>query len=168
MAVDQAAPPDLKPEERWPAVDLAYEFVRPSYEITMKRLDAIEGRIRAHLTLAASVTFAVPVLAKATDRVVRLDSPWLLTALATFVIVVALGVAAGSWGSIRLPDLRQLYEKTLHLSAWEFKRRALYWAADTDEVNTRRLTWKGRIADAMALFIIIEVALLAAWAVELR
>jgi hypothetical protein len=40
---------------------LAYEFVRPSYDVVLKRLETVELRIRAILTLAATLTLAGPV-----------------------------------------------------------------------------------------------------------
>lgn len=56
------------PEERWPALSLAYEFVRPSYEQAGQRLEVVEARIRSLLAFAVSATFATPALAIAVWR----------------------------------------------------------------------------------------------------
>ncbi len=43
-------PEDRQTEEevRWPSVDLAYEFVKPSYELLMGRVDAANGRMHVN------------------------------------------------------------------------------------------------------------------------
>ena len=49
--------------DEYPSLDLAYDYVRPSYDLLSRRLDAVENRGRAVLTFASTLTFAMPLLA---------------------------------------------------------------------------------------------------------
>src|SRR5438309_352550 len=44
---------ETKPALQWPGVLFAYEYVQPSYEYVAHRMETIENRIRALLTIGA-------------------------------------------------------------------------------------------------------------------
>jgi hypothetical protein len=51
--------------DEYPSLELAYEYVLPSYEWAMSRSDMLEQRLQDSITLITTVTLAVPVLATA-------------------------------------------------------------------------------------------------------
>jgi hypothetical protein len=171
MALDQAptppAPPTAEPDPlagRYPAVPLAYEFVRRSYELMAKRFEIVEGRIRALLTLALTMTFGAPIFVNSAIGPLSFTSLWFRLAVAAAVLSAVLGVAAHLWGSLMVFSPRLLYDRTLHLPDWEFKRNALYRAGEAFEVNAAAVERKARIGVAMAVLLLVELLLLVAWA----
>jgi len=56
-AIGQAPAPPPTQDELWPAVAAAFEFVGPSYEQTLRRIEACENGIRAMMTIATAITF---------------------------------------------------------------------------------------------------------------
>ena len=61
-----------------PAVLLAYEFVIPSYQWVIQRLDAVDLRIQTLQAFSATVTLAAPILAATVVKNIDLQSPWFI------------------------------------------------------------------------------------------
>jgi hypothetical protein len=162
VAVAQPDPP-VPPEEQWPSVPLAYEFVRPSYDIMLRRFETVEGRIRALVTLTGTLTFAAPVFARSVRPDIPLASLWFILAASAAILVVGLGVVATVFWTVRLYDPCELYEKYLEWTAWEFQKNMLYWAGDAFKRNAASLRRKAGLADAMALFFLAEISFLVVW-----
>lgn len=154
-----------EPEEEWPRVDLAYEFVLPSYGWAIKRLDAIDGRIQALQALIVSVTLAVPVFARVVlaDGSVDFGSRWFVLALVAFGLSVAIGLVARTAGTIKLLNPDKLYERYLDKSRWEFKRGVLYFAGIHSVENHRLVLRKGWAMTAMAALFLGEAIFLVLW-----
>ena len=49
-----------------PSLELAYEFVQPSYDIVSRRMDSAEARARASLGFAGTLMVAAPAFVAAT------------------------------------------------------------------------------------------------------
>lgn len=47
---------------KYPSVELAYPFVKDSYDVLLKRIDALDGKIQTVISLALTVTLAIPVI----------------------------------------------------------------------------------------------------------
>ena len=107
-------------EAKWPAVDLAYEFVRPSYDWVQRRLEAVDNRVQMLMAFAASITLAIPVLAVSAIEEPDFKSVWVFLALANFAVAVVVGAVARLWGGLILVSPKELYQKWLHYSEWEF------------------------------------------------
>jgi hypothetical protein len=152
-------------EETYPAVPLAYEFVWPSYEFAARRLESVETRIRALLTLWATVTFLAPVfIASAHGKEeTSFRSVWFVLAMVVAAVALAIATHAHARGSIKLLSPALLQEKSLHWRDWEFKRNVLYWASVAFEANVQLVDDKGRAANAASVCLLIEIALLAVW-----
>ena len=54
-----------QPETKWPGVNVAFEFVLPSYQWMLARFEAADTRIQTMTVFAATVMLGVPVLAPA-------------------------------------------------------------------------------------------------------
>jgi hypothetical protein len=159
------APPADQPLDPWPATDPAFEFVRPSYDLVLKRLDTVEMRIRAILTLAATLTLAAPVFIPSFAGAREPLSVWFVGALATFGLIGWCGLGPPSRGHVRIISPRYLFERTLHLPVAEFKRLALRTAGEDFDANMALVDHHGNLADRMGALLILEAVLLVGWAV---
>jgi hypothetical protein len=148
----------------WPATDAAFEFVRPSYDLVLKRLDTVEMRIRAILTLAATLTLAAPVFIPSFAGAREPLSVWFVGALVTFGLIGWCGLGPPSRGHVRIISPRYLFERTLHLPAAEFKRLALRTAGEDFDANIALVDHHGNLADRMGALLILEAVLLTCWA----
>lgn len=158
---------DQPDESAWPSVDLAYEFVAPSYDWIQSRFESVERRIQTFLAFTATLTLGLPALMVAVVKSVDFGSIWFIAAMVTAIVILALGIAAkiisGSSGIWFLsPD--NLYEGWLHYSEWEFKKNAIYWAGQHFNANVALINKMGWILTGMIVLFSAEVILLLAWA----
>ena len=158
----------------YPSIDLAYQFVEPSYSWALSRLGAVESRIERLLTFIAAVTLAIPVATAAMASSPIIDKTSItLTPLVTITGVLALlcvigSVSAGLFGrrmgSIRLVDLGKLYDHHLWQEQSEFQKDAVYFAGQNLVANNALISRKTRVADLMCVLLIAEITLGIIWA----
>jgi hypothetical protein len=151
------------PEDKWPAVMVAYDFVMPSYSLLVSRFEAADTRLTILLTFAATVTLGAPVLAKAMQPNIEFMSPRFLSAVASAMLSVGLGIAARVRGRLTLPNPKKVYNENLHESEWAFRKNALYFAGQHFDLNADAIRRKGNWAIAAALLIILEIILFLPW-----
>ncbi len=153
----------------WPSVDLAYEFVAPSYDWIQRRFESVERRIQTFLAFTATLTLGVPALVIAIEESAEFGSGWFITAMIVAVLNLTLGIAAkllsGNTG-IRYPSPDILYRRWMHFAELEFKRNAIYWAGRHFDSNASLINKMGRILTAMVCLFSVEVVLLLIWAVS--
>jgi len=149
----------------YPSLDLAYDYVRPSYDLLSRRLDAVENRGRAVLTFAGTLTFAMPLLAAnllgAGTR--HLDSPWFLLAIAAFAGIIVCGVMLSSGVDFLLPSPRALFEEQLDVEPDQFKVNQLAYAAEDFVANTRLITRQSQTTSIAAILMLLEAAAFGMW-----
>lgn len=157
--------PDNDPyPETWRSVDSAYELVVPSYAWMQERLNAVDSRMQALLTLAGSVTVAAPIIGTAVVKNIVFSSPLFLTAVTLFVVIVLAGVLVRAWGEFVIVDLGDVYaEGWLHDPTWEFKRNMVFYAGEHMKRNGRVVNIKGIAANIMAVLFVAAVLLFIAW-----
>lgn len=160
-----AVVPAGKRAENYPGVSLAYEFVRPSYDWMTNRVTAAESRVLQFLGLSAVVTFGAPVLARAMLPELSLQSPILYAAIGVFVGILACGVAALGWGTIKLPHPGIIWKRYLRKDEWTFKKDMVYQSVDAFDHNGRLVNRMGRFITAMAILFGLEVLLFVLWVV---
>ena len=105
--------------EQYPSVGLAYGFAVESYDLALKRFDAMEARLSTLVSLAVTVTLAIPVALKTLGM--TLGPRWLSAVVVTFVVTMIIGTWGRLGGALKVIDPRVLYEDCLHLSEWQFK-----------------------------------------------
>ena len=149
--------------KRWPSVDLAYGFVLPAYQWAQQRLDAVDSRIQTLQAFAASITIAAPVFAAAIVTDIQFDSIWFVLALGAFGITVVTGAIARAWGTVQIISPQRLYQAWLHLSEWEFKKNAIYWAGEHFETNRTLVNGKGWVPMGMTAAFLAEAVFLLIW-----
>ena len=123
------------PENQWPSVDLAFELVKPSYDWMLARIESIHSDIQHTLTLATTITAAVPLLAQAISSDVDFRSPWFLGLGAAYLATAILAIHGLSTGSVQLIHPRVVFEKWLSNSPWEFKKNAIHFAGEDFDSN---------------------------------
>jgi hypothetical protein len=151
--------------DEYPSLDLAYDYVRPFYDLLSRRLDAVENRGRAVLTFASTLTFAMPVLAANLlgSGTRHLDSPWFLTAIAAFSGIIVCGVMLSSGVDFLLPSPKQLLEEQLDVEPEQFKVNQLSYAADDFVSNTQLITRLARTTSVAAILLLVEAAAFGMW-----
>jgi hypothetical protein len=152
-----------RPEDKWPAVGAAYDFVLPSYQWMVASIDAAVGRIQVTMTLAATVTLGFPVLARSVKSQIAFASPWFILALVFFLAAFVMGMIAKSWGTITLASPSKLHDSRLHLSEWEFKQDAIYFAGVAFSRNAALVNLKARLNTWMSALLLAEVIAFVIW-----
>ena len=158
---------DTNNTEKYPSVELAYEFVIPSYELARSRLESVERRIEGLLTYIATITLAIPVvtiaIAKESGQLDVLG--WqAVGALSCFAAATLLGMVGRQVGEITLVDPTKLYEKTLSYTHWEFQKNAIYFAGEHFEKNRSLIACKSRLGDIMVGLLVAEAIFGLLWA----
>jgi hypothetical protein len=149
----------------YPSLDLAYDYVRPSYDLLSRRLDAVESRGRAVLTFASTLTFAMPLLAANLlgSGTRHLDSPWFLLAIGAFAGIILCGVVLSSGVEFLLPSPKPLFEEQLDVEPDQFKVNQLSYAADDFVANSRLVTRLSRTTATAAILMLTEAAAFGMW-----
>ncbi len=154
---------DFSPEERWPGVILAYDFVRLSYDWMMHRLNAVESRIQTLMMFSASFTVTGPVLVALLAEEASLRSGWFVAAVALALVNLLIGAVARAYGGLKLLGVHRIYDEWLERDDWEFRRSAVYWAGRHFEWNSNLVNWKSKAVAAMTLAFILEAAFILVW-----
>lgn len=152
-----------KQENKWPSVEIAYEFVKPSYDWMQNRLDAVNTRIEFFLTLSSSVTVAAPIFAKALYTDIEFGAWSFKVAMAVFGLIIATGVWGRIYSGLKLVSPERLYDKWLKWTEWEFKKNAIYWAGKHFKHNASLVNRKANFAIAMGILFALEVVFMVLW-----
>jgi len=148
---------------KYPGVFVAYDFVIPSYGWMLARVEAAESRIHILQVFAVSLTFAAPAAAKSLDPAISFTAGRFVIAMVAFVGLMVLGMWGRVDGAVKVADPSKLREQWLHLSEWEFKKNAVWWAGDHFATNRRLVEKKWWIAVWMLGAFLVELLFLFAW-----
>ena len=149
-------------------MDLAYEFVAPSYDWAQRRFESIERRIHTFLAFTATLTLGVPVLVATADDHANFASDWFISAVMCAVLTLALGMVAkilSGISGLQFLDPDSLYKDWLRISEREFKENAVYWAGEHFKKNTLLIHRMGLMLSGMYILFSVEVLLLLTWIV---
>lgn len=149
--------------DKYPSTELAYEFVQFSYSVAISRLQAIDSKIQWLLTSATAITVAVPIFAKAIS--VGFSSRWFYAAMVAYVLLVVIGIWGMRMGSVKVIDLKTLYNKWLHKDIWEFKKDGIFFAGQDFNDNKGLIDKKSLIRDIMAIILLGEILCIVVWVV---
>lgn len=148
---------------QYPSVELAYEFVKPSYDWMLDRLEAANNKIQHLLTFSASITAVLPLVSKAIFSEISFNSGWFYSTIFVFILLVITGIIAKRIGNITLVNIESLYEKYLHYSNWEFKRNMLFWAVKHLNANKKNVNTKNLLLDIMTILLLCEIIFAVIW-----
>ncbi len=148
----------------WPGLPLTYGFIPMSYDLALKRYEAVEGRLNNLIAVAAGLITGVPALAKAVLPGIGLQSWWFYAA-ALCAAVVAIGSAwAKAYGEVKLLDIGVLSRPSWRvLSEEEFRWWAVHFAADAFGRNLDLVNRKGNAAVVLTFIFLLEVGALGLW-----
>ena len=152
-------------EIKWPSVNLAYEFVKPSYDWLQNRLDAVNKRIEYLLTFASSITVATPIFAKALNPDINFALWPFIVSMFLFILIAIIGFVGRIISGIKLVAPGKLYEKWLNWTEWEFKKNAIYWAGKHFKHNASLINKKSNFAICMGILLVLEVVFIVIWLV---
>lgn len=150
-------------EKKWPSVNIAYGFVLPSYQLMISRFEAADTRLTSLLTLASTLTIAVPIFAKNVRSDISFASPFFVLGIVFFLCAGAMGVYGRLTGSLKLPDPMVIYNKSLENSEWEFKKNHIFFAGEAFEYNAQAIRAKGNVAICLTIVLLLEVLAFVAW-----
>lgn len=145
----------------YPSADLAYKIAVDSYDVLIKRLDAVDGRIQTLLAFAVSTSAIVPSIGGA--RGLPFSSPWFAAAAATMAVAVLLGAYARLGGAVRVLDPKPIREGWLHFDEYEFKIYMIGQAAEDFDENHRLLQRKWVLAVIITALFLLEAVALSVW-----
>lgn len=159
--------PPVLPE--WPGLDDAYEFVRPSQDIVLRRVDSAEARARANLGFAGTLMFAAPAFVAATLGAGQRSgaSPWFIAGAGAFALVFLCAVVQ------QIPqivgEIQVISPRGLLTSQWlkaespNFKYNALQFAADNWDKNRRHVNLLVALSTLGAVSLAVEIVALVVW-----
>jgi hypothetical protein len=152
-------------QTQYPGIPIAFEFVLPSYVWMITLVQAADSRIQTIQILTTTVTFAILTAVKSLDPTMSFRAGRFAFAMVAFVALIIIGVIARSRGAIKLADLSKIYKRWLHFQEPEFKKNAVYWAAEHFQFNAALIEKKAKVSVAMSVLFLIELLFLLAWAV---
>ena len=156
---------EMSLESQYPSTDLAYDFVKPSYDWMVTRFEAINSKIQGLLAFAVTITAALLIITKAIFSDIAFSSPWFYVAMTAFVFLVVTGIVGLRIGSIMLLSPKILYDKYLHYPHWKFKQRVIYWAGEHFNKNKNIIDKKACFRDTMTIFLLVEILCICLWIV---
>lgn len=149
----------------YPSVDLAYAIAVNSYDVLMKRLDSVDGRLQTMLALFASVTAVVP--AAAAGKGLSFHSKWFYLAITAMAVAVVVTALARWLGKVELLDPSKLNQDWwLKHSEWEFKNYIIQAATEAFIKNDRLITNKWRCGFAVVCIFFLGTTCLTLWVVS--
>lgn len=155
--------PEDGPEH--PSIHEAYGFVLPSYDWMLRRFDAVNGRLQNAVSLVATVPVLSISIIKALMPAARIDSPWLIAAVAVF----ASAALAGTTMLYKGKDLKVMRPGTIHKrhidrQPADFKERMLKYAGGAFDHNLSVVLFRARAALLIMLALMAGLILLVVWA----
>ncbi len=104
----------LPEQQQFPAVDAAYDFVQPSYQLMTNRFEAADTRLTTLLTMASSLALGVPLFARSVNEAVSYTSLFFLAAMVFSVLAVVIGVVGRNQGTYRALQPRRVVRPGPH------------------------------------------------------
>ena len=162
-----ASPPDFN-SDTYKSVELAYEFIVPSYDWAIRRLEAAERRIDNLMRFIITVTLALGASAIAIAELSSQPlSPFLdcaaFVALASFLVAIVLGMCVRQMGNLALLSPSALYRDYIQKNKRDFQGLTLFYAGKDFERNERLVRSKSRGATGMVILFLFELIAAATW-----
>lgn len=149
--------------EDYPSLDLAYAYVPESFATARGRMEVIDGRIGAVVSLVIGVTLGFPAFVRGVGLSVRFAEFEFLAAVAIGFLIVAWGLVARNTGTLRVVDIEKLRRELTHLTPPAFRAQLLYFAAKHFPTNMRTVRRKAFALDLLTGLWFLQVVLLVWW-----
>lgn len=150
----------------FPSIDLAYPIAVAAYDVALRRLDTMDGRLQTAMAFNVSVFGAFVTYAGSTG---------ISFASLSFIVaaILCLGnVVLGTWGrfhgKVRLLRPTTLYNEWLSDSEFKFKVDMVYHSGIAFDGNMHLSDRKWKISMAMMFSFFLQVSALVLWVVVCR
>ena len=160
---DARAAETVNDETTFPGAVVAYDFVLPSYQLLVTRLEAQVTRIQTLMQFAATIMLGFPVLAKAMNDKIAFWSAPFIGAVGFFIVLMIVGIVARDFGTFTLVNPGRLYKTWLHLAPHRVKMDLLYFAGEHFEKNNAVVTRKSDYGRVMSALLLAEVLSFVWW-----
>ena len=155
-------PEEKAPEDEWPSMVRAYDFVLPSYQWLLSRCEAADNRLSALLTVVTTAMFAFPVLARSIRPNAVLDTPVFFVGVGLLVLASVIGIWARIYGKLNLADPAFLFGAT-HETDFEFRKNAVFFAGKHLGLNRDVVAVKHKAAAVMSGLLLLGTVVLVRW-----
>lgn len=153
-------------EETFPSVDLAYPIAVNSYDVALRRLEIMDGRLQTNLAFIVSVFGAF--VTYSSSAAISFASGWFVSAAALCVINVAVGTWARFHGKTKLLRPKILLTEWLSNDQFTFKVDMIHDAAAAFEANMNLSNRKWTASILMLLIFALQVLAMVVWLVDGR
>ena len=148
-------------ETKYPGVEYAYPIAVASYDLALRRLDAIDGRLQTIMAFIVAVSAVVPSVA--VPRGIHFRSCAFYAALGVFVVTLTIGTVARLYGKIKVFTPKKAFNHWLHKGQWTFKRDFISVAADDFESNNWLIKFKWWCMVVVSLLFFVQAVCLTVW-----
>lgn len=148
-------------DKEFPSVELAYPIAINAYELALKRLDTMDGRLQTIVAFAVSVFGGFVSFASGSK--ILFGSCWFVIATLSCVSAAGLGVYGRLSGDVRMLKPTNLFVGWLSNEPWEFQKDMIYHAGKAFDENMNLVTKKWRISVYVTILFATEVAGLTVW-----
>lgn len=149
----------------YPSIELAYPLAVAAYDTAIKRFDSVDARLQTITAYVAAVSVVVPSVAN--THGVAFTSIWFYLSVALFVVASVLGIYARLYGNLSVLSPGSLFASWTNKPQLEFKKDLIYFSAADFERNKIVVLNKWRMAVAISVAFLLQVACLAAWVLHL-
>ncbi len=148
----------------FPSMGLAYDIAINSYEVMIKRLDSVDGRLQTMLALFATVTAAIPAIAG--NRGLVFNSPWFYAAISAMALATIITAIARLMGEVNVLDPSKLSDEVLRQSEWEFKNQVILHAGPAFNANYDLVYRKWVLAVVVTFLFFLGAGCMTVWVVK--
>jgi hypothetical protein len=149
-------------KDEFPSIEAGFSFVLPSYTWLLSRIEAADNRLNQVITLATTITSAVPALAQTVRPSITFGSGYFVIAVLLFVMGALVATGARLRGAVALPDPGFLYER-LDEGVEDFQVNAIYFAGEHYRQNAALARAKSQAAVVATVCLTVEVVALIFW-----
>ncbi len=165
------------PDQKYPSLDLAYEYIPSSYEWMLRRISAVEERIQSQLAQSTIALIGIPAIVGAINGGKISWTLWAaipgILALAAFFAIRIGAVRTLKIGKLATIDPGLLIvdregfdpQSDVELDPTEFKRHLIETAGEHMRDNSEFLDKMAGRADWMGHLLIVEMVTGATWGV---
>jgi len=150
-------------DKQFPGVELAYPIAVGSYDVAIKRMDSIDGRLQTILAFVLTASVAFITFAK--DKDFRFDSAWFVSGICFLVASIIVGISARLYGAVRLLRPMHLWQTWLTDDEWTFKKDLIHDAAIDFDANMRLANLKWKCSVMIMILFVLEALCLTVWVV---
>lgn len=147
----------------YPAIDAAFAFVVPSYQIMASRFESADAKLNTMIATLLSLTMAIPVFSKLIDPNISFRSWWFAIGIVMFLAGVGIGLRGRLTGCLTVVDPAKHFNKSLHRGDLDFKKNAICFAGDHMAMNAEAIRVKGVFSVRVAVAIALETMAFLAW-----